>query len=161
FRGAPVAGARVVLGLQAAGEPMQVLLALDPVPAALQAIAEVTSGSDGAFDFGIQPPAPFTVSASAANYTPRAIAVANMSPHTKSDQLLLELGECGTRLFGTVADASGGGIAKATISAAGLSGTQSDATGNYSLCVSPIDAFGPPLARVRVAADGYGTIAQM
>ena len=46
-------------------------------------------------------------------YAPAAAHVGNASPASKSDELVLALGDCRSRLYGTIADASGGGIAKA------------------------------------------------
>ncbi len=156
--GTPIAAAKVVLGLEVAGEPSSLQVMPDAMSQVLQPIAERTSAADGSFDFGDQPAARFTVSASAATYAAAAVAVDGAKPHTRSDHLVVELGDCHTRLFGTIADASGGGIAKAHISVAGLSGAESDATGAYSLCIAPQDAFGTPAAEVRIEADGYGTI---
>ena len=162
FRGAPVSGAKVVLGLEVTGEPSFAVLTPEPfIPMVLQPIAEVTSAGDGTFDFGAQPPASFVVSASATRHAAAAVHVNNASPRTKSDQLVVTLGECRSRAYGTIADASGGGIAKAHISAAGMSGVDSDATGAYSICLKPIDAFDIPTTRIRVEADGYGTLSQM
>ncbi|NVB79689.1 MAG: RNA polymerase sigma factor, partial [Kofleriaceae bacterium] len=134
FHGAPVAGAKVVLGFEVAGQPGPFILTPDPILfAVLQPIAEVTSAADGTFDFGVQPPLPFVVSASATKYASAAAHVDNASPLSKSDQVVVALGDCGSRLYGTIADASGGGIAKAHIAVAGLNGADSDATGAYSV----------------------------
>lgn len=161
FHGAPVPGAKVVLGFEVAGESGPVILTPDPVSfPILQPIAEVTSAADGTFDFGVRPPLPFVVSASSTTYASAAARVDNTNPLSKSDEVVVALGDCGSRLFGTIADASGGGIAKAHISVAGLSGTDSDATGAYSVCISAIDAAGIPSTRVRVEADGYGSLVE-
>ncbi len=161
FRGTPVAGARVVLGLNVMGEPTKFILEMSgEMPNILQPVAVVSSAADGAFDFGVQPPIVFTVSASATDHSAATVRVENQDPHAKTDQLVLALGDCSSRLSGTVADASGGGIVKARISARGASGTESDAAGKYNLCLSPRDALGTPSAVVRVEADGYGTIAE-
>jgi RNA polymerase sigma-70 factor (ECF subfamily) len=145
--GAPVPGATVRLGLE-----------VDFV--LLQPVAEVTSAADGSFDFGAQPAARFTVSASAPDLAAAMTTVANADSTHKNDQLVLELGECRSRLFGMVVDASGGGITKARVQTVGLSGIESDATGHYSVCLPAAPSFGTPALWVRVEADGYGTIQQ-
>jgi RNA polymerase sigma factor (sigma-70 family) len=160
FHGASIGGATVRLGLDLGGEPMSVLVMPDSGPKLLQPVAEVTSAPDGSFDFGVQPGAAFTVSASTPDQAGASVAVANFDPRSRSDQLVVELGDCGSRMSGMIADASGGGVPKARISFAGLSGMESDATGKYSLCLSTRDALGTPSAQVRVEADGYGTTSE-
>jgi hypothetical protein len=140
FAGKPVAGAVVRLALDAGFD-------------VLQPVAEVKSGPDGAFDFGPQPAARFNVSAEAPQRTPAQVSIALADPSAKPDQIVLELGACTSRLYGTVLDASGGAIAKAHLRAAGLAGTETDTKGEYSLCVAANNS------QVRVEADGYGTIA--
>jgi len=158
FRGAPVARAQVRIGLD-------VMIDMDPdaAPGAeskvLRLIAEVTTGTDGAFDFGVQPPANLTVSASAIDHAPASVAVENGNPRTRPDQLVVELGECSSRLRGSVADAAGGGIAHARVLVSGLSGTETDAAGAYKVCIAP-RRTPVPTAHVRVEADGYGTIGE-
>jgi len=158
--GKPVAGAHVVLGFEVFGEPSTTLVMPDSTPKVLQTIAEVTSAPDGTFDFGEQPPVLFTVSAAATNLSPAQVVLDNANPRVKSDMTVLRLGACGSRLFGVVADASGGGIAKAQLFVAGLAGTESDASGKYSVCLAPREAMSMPNASVRVEADGYGTTVQ-
>ncbi|CAN5910740.1 hypothetical protein BH11MYX3_BH11MYX3_16200 [soil metagenome] len=139
-----------------AGQPVTgaiVRLALAPAFDVLQQVEEVKTGADGAFDFGPQPAARYNVSAESPGRRPTQIAVALADPTVKSEQLVLELGSCRSRLFGSVLDASGGGIAKAKVRVAGLAGAESDATGAYSVCVETTNQS------VRVEADGYGTIA--
>jgi RNA polymerase sigma factor (sigma-70 family) len=151
--GAPVAGATVRLGLQISGDLVQPL-------------AELTSTPDGAFDFGLQPAARFTVSAQAEAHSSAAVIVANADPRAKADQLVVVLEDCRARaygrahMYGTVSDASGGGISKAHLSIDGLAGAYSDATGHYSLCLSPIDNVDSPQAIVRIEAEGYGATTQ-
>jgi RNA polymerase sigma factor (sigma-70 family) len=151
--GAPVAGATVRLGLQISGDLVQPL-------------AELTSTPDGAFDFGLQPAARFTVSAQAEAHSSAAVIVANADPRAKADKLVVVLEDCRSRaygrarMYGTVSDASGGGISKAHLSIDGLAGAYSDATGHYSLCLSPIDNVDSPQAIVRIEAEGYGATTQ-
>jgi len=144
FEGKPVAGAIVRLAVEADF-------------AILQQLAEAKTGADGTFDFGPRPAAWFNVSAEAAGRKPVAQTVIVADPKAKTDQLVLELGACSSRLFGAVLDASGGAIAKARLRVAGLAGGESDEKGEYSVCVEPTN--GPPTQLVRVEADGYGTVA--
>jgi len=137
--GAPVAGATVRLGFA-----FDVDLLLP--------VAVVQTGADGTFDLGAQPAGVFVVSAEDAKHTPVSITISPGDPRAKPDQLVLELGACASRLYGAVVDASGGGIAKARVSVAGLGGTDSDAAGQYSLCLSQT------FLRIRVTADGYGSL---
>jgi hypothetical protein len=138
YAGKPVAGATVRLALQL-GE-------------LLQSVGERKTGADGAFDFGPQPAATFTVSAEAADRTPAMKSIALADPKVRSDRITLELTDCRSRLYGSVLDASGGAIAKAKLLAAGHAGAESDGAGQYSLCVAQ------NYANVKVAADGYGSI---
>jgi RNA polymerase sigma-70 factor (ECF subfamily) len=143
--GKPVAAATVRLGLQVDRDLVQPL-------------AEVTATPDGVFDFGDQPAAQFTVSANAQGYAGASVDVANADPRTASDELLVVLEDCRWRMEGTVSDASGGGIAKVHLSVDGLGGAYSDATGRYSMCLSPrMGTFDTPQQIVRLEADGYGT----
>ena len=161
FHGAPAAGAKVSLGLEVTGEPSPTTLMPSALPQVVQPLAERTTGADGRFDFGVQPAAVFMVSAGATDRASAVLPVDNANPRTPSDQLELKLEGCTHRMFGTISDASGGPIAKARVSAAGLSGTESDATGHYSLCVRSLETFGSPIAKLRVEADGYGTLARI
>ncbi|HEX5063679.1 MAG TPA: carboxypeptidase regulatory-like domain-containing protein [Kofleriaceae bacterium] len=139
YEGKPVPGAIVRLGLPAAFD-------------VLQPVAEVKTGADGSFDFGPQPGTRYNVSAEAPQRTAAQVWIEVGDPRAKPDQLLLVLGGCESRLFGSVLDASGGPVVKAHLRAAGLAGTETDAKGEYNLCV--VSNF----SAVRVEADGYGTI---
>jgi len=130
-----------------------VRLALSSMPGVLEQIAELHSGPDGRFDFGVQPAATFSVSAEAPKLTPSSMVIAVADPGTKPDQIVLQLGACQSRLFGSVLDASGGGIAKARLLNAELGGGESEESGHYSLCLPDANS------RIQVEADGYGTIA--
>ncbi len=141
--GAPVAGARVRIGLQI-GEDL------------VQPVAEVMSAADGSFDFGTRPAAQFTVTAQADNHASASIAVSAADPHAKTDQLVLLLGDCRSRMSGTVSDASGGPILKAHLSI-DLASADSDAGGHYAICLAPREGLDVPTAFVRLEADGYGT----
>ncbi|HUS30043.1 MAG TPA: sigma-70 family RNA polymerase sigma factor [Kofleriaceae bacterium] len=134
FEGAPVAGAIVRL-------------------ADHHELAAITTAKDGVFDFGMQPPAELSVSAEAADKTPAALLVPLADPNVKSENIILELTACNAKLHGSVVDASGGGIAKAHLRVAAFGGAESNAAGEYSLCVPMGDSV------VRIDADGYGGLA--
>lgn len=141
------------------GKPVEgavVRLALAVNFGILQQLAEVKTGADGTFDFGPQPASRFDVSAESEGKKPAHLEIITADPTQKSDQLVLELGECGSRLYGSVLDASGGPVAKARLRVAGLAGGESDDKGEYSVCVE--SAAGPSNQFIRVEADGYGTI---
>jgi RNA polymerase sigma factor (sigma-70 family) len=159
FQGKPIAGARVTLGFETFAEigAMRITTEDVSVMAVLQRVAEVRSATDGTFDFGVQPGARFTVSASADNYSTGAVVVDNANPKSSSDRLIVRLASCGIRLSGTVSDASGGGIAKATVTVDAVERTETDANGSYRVCASPKIIVGMPSVEVRVEADGYGT----
>ncbi|MBV8760874.1 MAG: sigma-70 family RNA polymerase sigma factor, partial [Deltaproteobacteria bacterium] len=159
FQGKPIGGARVTLGFEVLGEagPARTTSSDVSVMGVLQRVAEVHSAADGSFDFGVQPAMAFTVSASADNYSTGALVIDNANPHSTPDHLIVRLGACTMRLSGVVSDASGGPIAKATITVDGVDGTESEANGTYRVCVAPKVVLGMPTVEVRVAADGYGT----
>src|SRR3569623_1381792 len=48
--------------------------------------------------------------------------------------------------------------APARVQTAGLGGTETEANGHFRACIAPVDEPGTAAARVRVEADGYGTI---
>jgi protocatechuate 3,4-dioxygenase beta subunit len=138
-----------------AGKPVEgaiVRLGLDPGLDILQQVAEAKTGADGGFDFGPRPATRFNVSAEAPGKKSAQLTVNVADPKAKPGQLVLALGDCGSRLYGSVVDASGGVIAKARLRVAGLAGGETDASGRYSVCVEPMNQW------VRVEADGYGTI---
>lgn len=160
FQGKPMSGARVTLGFETLSEfgAFRTTSSDVSVMGVLQRVAEVRSASDGSFDFGVQPPMAFTVSAAADKYSTGAVTVDNANPHSTPDRLIVSLGPCGIQLSGVVSDASGGPVAKAQITVDGVDGTESETTGAYRVCVSPKVVLGMPTVEVRVEADGYGTI---
>ena len=137
--GGPVAKATVRLGLAVDG-------------AAPQPVAELQSDEHGRFDFGELPAATFIVSAAAAGRSPAAVTVDAADPNAHPDHVTLLLGDCRSHLFRWVDRCVGRPIARARLSVAGLSGGETDASGQYSLCLPP-DA--PTL---RIDAEGYGSI---
>lgn len=156
----PVAGATVRLGIDVIQEVRFAEPLISGAADVAQPIAQVVTGSDGTFDFGRRPAAQFTVSAFGGGYAPAAVVVQNGNPQANTDDVIIALAACTTRLSGTILDASGGPIANAHVSSAPMTGSDSDASGNYSLCLSPGEGFAMPKARVRVTADGYGSSAQ-
>ncbi|HEY4058100.1 MAG TPA: sigma-70 family RNA polymerase sigma factor, partial [Kofleriaceae bacterium] len=152
----PAGGARVTLGIAVASEPHGALVFEDATPL-LQTIAETTAGPDGAFDFGEQPGARFTISASAAEHAGSSTVVDTSNPRVDAEHIVVRLGGCEARVAGTVSDASGGRIAHARVQTNGSS-VESDASGAYSVCISAQHAWGTPSAKIRVSAESYGTV---
>jgi RNA polymerase sigma factor (sigma-70 family) len=152
FAGQPVAGASVELASLA-------------TECGAAAPPSLTTGADGAFDFGAQPAMRWTVRAIAPGRTGTAVEVDLRDPigRPRPDQLELELEACDRALFGTVRDASGGPIARARLAPLSAvlgphpSGArvETDDTGAYELCVT---SRWPGWVGVEVAAAGYGTI---
>ncbi len=145
FQGAPLPGATVRLA-DVTSESRGFRTGLE--------LATAVSGPDGAFDLGVQPASTYVISAEAPDKTSAALAIGTANPKMtpSPDALVLELGSCGAKLYGSIVDASGGGVARARLSVAGLGGTEASATGEYALCVPMGDS------RVRIVADGYGAI---
>ncbi|HEX4456323.1 MAG TPA: sigma-70 family RNA polymerase sigma factor, partial [Polyangia bacterium] len=142
FAGAPVAGATVELGSE--------LTDAGVLPAVVR-----RSGPDGAFDFGPQPPARYSVAASAPARTPAVRIVDTRDPTTASDRVALALGGCEAALFGHVADSSGGPIAGAKLCYSpprASACVTSDDTGRYEVCVSAQQET------IEVSAKGYGGV---
>ena len=150
FRGAPVAGARVVLTSEASR-------------AGATAPIETTSDRAGHFAFAAQRAADYDVTAAALGHGEGHVRVDGSlaSSRPSIDQLVVELPGCEHALHGTVRDASGGVVAGASVTR--VRGEWADAAplalvvvtddeGGYELCVPA----GPTSAIVR--ADGYGTL---
>jgi hypothetical protein len=134
----PIANATVRLGLE--------------LPGLLQPIADAQTGADGTFDFGVRPAAAFSVAAEATGFAPAQVQVELANPRAKPDEIVIALGVCRSRVYGSIIDASGGPIPKARLRVAGLGGTDADDKGRYSLCMRPRDAH------IRIEADGYASI---
>ena len=147
-RGQPVTGATVALE--------------SFVSAASPALARtVTTGVDGRFDFGLQVPFFYLVSASAPGRQPAThwVHVADPTNRPAPDALVLALGDCTAGIAGTISDDAGRPIPDAVVRMAERSyfgvlgpGSETDASGHFELCLAP----GP--VRVRVEAEGYGAI---
>lgn len=93
--------------------------------------------------------APYRLLASAPNAVPRAIAV-DLGIDGRDVEIFLV--GCAVTLDGEVRDASGGGIAGASILIGGLPISTTDAEGHYQLCFALSDSAIELTAR----ADGYG-----
>ena len=140
--GAPVADALVELGngLSDAGV----------LPTATR-----RTGADGRFDFGVLPPASYTLAASKVDHSPAVRELDTRDPTVASDRVELRLGGCAARLFGQVSDTSGGPIVGARLCYApprAAACVVSDDSGAYRMCLSTAQEW------VEVTAKGYGAV---
>lgn len=144
FAGAPVEGATVELGSQLSDVGV------------IRPINQRTN-RDGRFDFGVQPPAHYSVAASARSHSPTVIEVDTRDPSMASEHLNLRLGGCEAALFGRVNDASGGAIAGAKVCYTPPRATacvETDDSGRYDFCIGYLQP------NVEVSAKGYGSIVE-
>lgn len=142
FNGAPVSDATVEL-------------ASDLTDAGILPTAKRRTTADGRFDFGTQPPAKFSVAATADGRSPAIVEIDTRDPTSPAERLELRLGGCGSQLFGHVNDASGGPIASARVCLApprAAACVNADAGGAYTMCLAPTQYW------VTVSASGYGGI---
>jgi len=128
-----------------------VRLIADPLPA-----REIVTDDGGRFDFGEQLPREYIVGASLPG-TLAAIAHVDLRDPNAAREIELVLGDCVTSLYGKVVDASGTPIVGAEVLREGVIGSESDAAGNYDVCVLPTAALVAEI-RVVVRADGFGTV---
>ena len=155
-RGAPVR--RIAGRVTFAGDPVAnatVELASELTDAGLLRPAKLRTGTDGRFDFGTQPPAKFSVAATAEKRSPAIVEVDTRDPTSVAGQLELRLGGCESALFGHVNDSSGGPIPSAEVCLApprASACVSADAAGAYTMCLSPSHNI------IGVAATGYGGI---
>ena len=161
-RGAPIR--RIAGHVTFAGEPVAnatVELASEITDAGLLPKPKRRTGADGKFDFGSQPPARFTVAATADGRSPAILEGDARDPSIATDAIELRLGGCDSSLFGHVNDASGGPIAAAQVCIVGSAGfmptrpvacSSADSSGAYSICITPRQNT------VGVSAPGYGAI---
>lgn len=160
-RAAPVVvpfalGARHIAGrVEAAGKPIAgATVRLGAIPflydqSMEEPIATARTGADGRFDLGEYARGAFLISAEAPSFTPAALRV---DAAAATDQLVLALGSCTSRLVGIVRDADGGPIGGARLSSYGLAGVDAGADGSFALCL------GRNSTSIRVAAEGYGAV---
>ena len=140
--GAPIAGATVELGSALSDAGL--------LPAATR-----RTGADGRFDFGLVPPAPYSVTATAEQHSADVREVDTRDPGAAADRIELHLGSCDAQLVGHVNDASGGPIAGARLCYADVRASacvQSDASGAYRACLHPRQT------KIEVSARGYGAV---
>jgi protocatechuate 3,4-dioxygenase beta subunit len=114
---------------------------------------ERTSDSAGRFDFGPLPAAIYNVTADKPKLTSawQWIDLRHPRPFVKPDEMRLVLHACTASLFGIVRDAASGVIAGAHVGPTPDSGVETNAAGEYELCVDVGSQ------RVVVTADGYAT----
>lgn len=142
FGDAPVAGATVELAsaLSDAGLLPVIMRRTDP---------------DGRFDFGSQPPARYSVAASARQHSSAVVELDTREPSSRAEHLELRLGGCEASLFGHVDDSSGGPIAGAHVcygQPRAAACVTADDQGAYDLCLSPRQLA------LEVSAKGYGAV---
>jgi hypothetical protein len=147
---APVPGAIVRLGINLSN-PRMGAPDMTAGPPFVQ-VGKRETDRDGHFDFGTVPAANFVVSAEAEGKAPTSLGIEAGNPKTVTDHVMIALGECRSRVVGTVRD-SANTIAHARLLIAGLAGSESDAKGAFSVCM-PMG----PFPNIRVEADGYGSI---
>ena len=123
-------------------------------PAALR---ELTSDTDGAFDFGPQVALSYVVAADAPGFTPASQRVNARDPLATPEHLKLVLHACEAWIRGTVRDIGGGAIVHARVGvdldvdADITTGVETDDHGAFELCV-PV---GPTSVVAR--AEGYAS----
>lgn len=141
----------------------RVIQAGQPVPNAVVHLeAQTSSGAsterltaaDGTFDFGPQLPLQYTVGASAHEATGHVVEVdlRDVSASPAPEQLELVLSGCDAKVTGHVLDAANLPVPQAWVRVRGGVRAQSDAKGEYALCLAPGDH------ELRVGAEGYGTV---
>lgn len=157
-RGAPVR--RIAGRVTAAGAPLEgatVELGSALSDAGVLPVLTRRTGSDGAFDFGAQPPAAYSLAASAQQHSPAVTEVDTRNPTAAAERVELRLGGCAAALFGHVDDSSGGPIAQARICDAWPRASAcvvSDDSGAYEACLDPGERT------VAIAARGYGAVVE-
>src|SRR5262249_15354040 len=117
--------------------------------------AQIRTTDDGHFDFGTQPPAMFSVAATAEGRSAAILEVDTRDPRSAAERLELRLGGCESVLTGHVSDASGGPLAGAHVCLApprASACVTADETGSYRTCLTPRQDI------VSVSAAGYGAI---
>ncbi|MGN6106069.1 MAG: sigma-70 family RNA polymerase sigma factor [Kofleriaceae bacterium] len=115
------------------------------------------TAADGRFDFGIQPATHYELGA----YLPGRVATVEQvdlrDPRLRSEDVVVVLEPCVVGIYGKVVDASGGPIVGASLLAQGVIGTESDANGDFEICLDAQDN-NPDERRLVVRASGYGTV---
>ncbi|HEY4182175.1 MAG TPA: sigma-70 family RNA polymerase sigma factor [Kofleriaceae bacterium] len=152
FAGAPVANATVRIGVSVSS-PRVRMPEMTPGPAFMQAGVRQTDAK-GRFDFGMMPPVNLVISAESDGRAPTSLSIRVSDPTAKPapENVEIVLGECRSRIAGTVRDGASP-ISHARLLVAGLAGSESDANGAFSVCMPDAD-----YPNLRVEADGYGSI---
>jgi RNA polymerase sigma-70 factor (ECF subfamily) len=151
--GAPrraLTGRVLVDGRPAVGALVRLLA--DPVPS-----RDVATDLNGRFDFGEQLPREYVLGAALPGKLAAIRRVDLRDPAAPGD-IELVLGDCVASLYGRVIDASGTSIAYAEVVREGVIGVETDAAGNYDVCLLPTAALVAEI-RIVVRADGFGTLA--
>lgn len=138
------------------GQPVpDALVRLEPKPFPEGLRAKLLrTGADGRFDFGLQAPLTWSVAAAAPGRAEANVSVDLRDPTASpaSDALELELLPCEARLTGHVMDSGSGPVEHARVRPQSGIGVETNARGEYELCLSP------GRASLHVSADGYGAV---
>lgn len=160
YRGAPVKDATVVLQSVFMRARTAEAAAMSPRMQALMAHegalrpAELHTGADGTFDFGVLPAASYNVTASLEGRT-AAIAHVNLVDPTlrpPPEALELRLKDCAGSVAGTVYDAAENPLPRARVLLDAIVGVETDARGAYRICVPFTDVT------IEYSAEGYGAV---
>jgi uncharacterized GH25 family protein len=150
-----LAGSVLLDGAPAANVVVRVTSELSAV--GLVPVLEQRSDANGRFDFGMQPAREFVVSAAVPQ---RLAAIEKIDLRAGDRSLILAITSCTVSLYGKVLDAAGGPIAGARILREDAIGAETDAHGNYDLCVPPAAPQREQLLVV-ARANGYGAISMI
>lgn len=119
-----------------------------------EGVRELRTTATGTFDFGVQLPLRYTVGASAPGLTGRVAEIDLRDPSASPapEALELVLTGCDAKVMGRVLDAASLPIERAWLRVRGGVGAESNAKGEYELCLPLGDH------QLRVGANGYGTV---
>ncbi|HET9987444.1 MAG TPA: sigma-70 family RNA polymerase sigma factor, partial [Kofleriaceae bacterium] len=155
-----VAGRRIAGHVIAQGQPVGaavVRLTSDASAAGIAPVIERRTGTDGSFDFGVQPAMRFALGATSPGWLAAIAHVDVRDPTLRSEQLVLELEPCVASLYGRVVDAERAPIAHASLLREDVAGAESDDSGAYELCVRRNALVGDELHMI-VRASGFAAI---
>lgn len=119
-----------------------------------EGVIERRTSAAGTFDFGAQLPLRYTVAASAPGLTGRVLELDLRAPSASPapEALELVLTGCDAKVMGRVTDAASLPIEHAWLRVRGGVGVESNARGEYELCLPLGDH------QLRVGGNGYGTV---
>ncbi len=120
--------------------------------------SELRTDALGHFDFGPQEARAITLGAASPETLGAIDHLDLRDPTLNTDDLELALQACAAGLEGRVIDAIGTPIARVQLLREDALGTETDASGRYSLCVPPTAALTAQIG-LMIHADGYGAIA--